>query len=115
MEKYKFYDVLSTEDWAIDMIPKPIKAFMLLYPLSDAQEKVSHLHSHPFASCIGFFWLLFANIPSNLLQVRAEENQRLTANGCTSMDGVYFTEQVSVASSMCSSVSLYDRVVYFVT
>lgn len=41
IDEYRFYDVLSVDEWAIDMIPKPIKAFMLLYPLSEVQEKVS--------------------------------------------------------------------------
>jgi ubiquitin carboxyl-terminal hydrolase L3 len=37
-EGYKFYDVLGTEDWALDMIPPGVVSFLLLYPLSEASE-----------------------------------------------------------------------------
>jgi len=36
--KYSFVDVFSTEDWAIDMIPQPAAAVLMLYPITDAQE-----------------------------------------------------------------------------
>jgi ubiquitin carboxyl-terminal hydrolase L3 len=35
---YEFTDVFSTEDWAIDMIPQPVMAVIMLYPLSAKQE-----------------------------------------------------------------------------
>eukprot|EP00429_Kryptoperidinium_foliaceum_P002571 CAMPEP_0176019550 /NCGR_PEP_ID=MMETSP0120_2-20121206/9447_1 /TAXON_ID=160619 /ORGANISM="Kryptoperidinium foliaceum, Strain CCMP 1326" /LENGTH=236 /DNA_ID=CAMNT_0017352627 /DNA_START=157 /DNA_END=867 /DNA_ORIENTATION=- len=31
---YEFCDVFSTEDWALDMIPQPVAAVLLLYPLT---------------------------------------------------------------------------------
>ena len=31
---YEFVDVFSTEDWALDMIPQPVAAVLLLYPLT---------------------------------------------------------------------------------
>lgn len=34
---YEFVDVFSTEDWALDMIPQPVAAVLMLYPLTDAQ------------------------------------------------------------------------------
>ena len=33
---YKFVDVLAMEDWALDMVPSPARAFMLLFPISEA-------------------------------------------------------------------------------
>ncbi|KAL3911604.1 MAG: hypothetical protein SGILL_007216 [Bacillariaceae sp.] len=33
--KYEFVDVLSTEDWALGMIPQPVLAVLLLYPLTE--------------------------------------------------------------------------------
>ena len=36
---YEFVDVFSTEDWALDMIPQPVAAVMLLYPLTENQIK----------------------------------------------------------------------------
>ena len=36
---YEFVDVFSTEDWALDMIPQPVAAVMLLYPLTENQTK----------------------------------------------------------------------------
>lgn len=35
---YEFVDVFSTDDWAIDMIPQPVAAVIMLYPLSEKQE-----------------------------------------------------------------------------
>lgn len=37
MSLYEFVDVFSTEDWALDMIPQPVQAVMLLYPLTEKQ------------------------------------------------------------------------------
>jgi ubiquitin carboxyl-terminal hydrolase L3 len=31
---YEFTDIFSTEDWALDMIPQPVAAVLLLYPLT---------------------------------------------------------------------------------
>lgn len=36
---YAFHDVLAVEPWALEMIPKPILAILLLYPISDRSEK----------------------------------------------------------------------------
>ena len=38
---YQFCDVYSTEDWALDMVPQPVAAVLLLYPLTDQQEAAS--------------------------------------------------------------------------
>jgi ubiquitin carboxyl-terminal hydrolase L3 len=35
---YEFVDVFSTEDWALAMIPQPVAAVIMLYPLSEKQE-----------------------------------------------------------------------------
>lgn len=32
---YEFCDVFSTEEWALDMIPQPVGAVLLLYPLTE--------------------------------------------------------------------------------
>eukprot|EP00980_Cylindrotheca_fusiformis_P004678 scaffold992_cov116-Cylindrotheca_fusiformis.AAC.13 len=34
---YEFCDVFSTEDWALDMIPQPVAAVIMLYPLTEKQ------------------------------------------------------------------------------
>ena len=34
---YEFVDVFSTEDWALDMLPQPVAAVLLLYPLTSTQ------------------------------------------------------------------------------
>lgn len=33
ISKYSFFDVLSTEDWALDMIPQPVCAVVALFPV----------------------------------------------------------------------------------
>ncbi len=35
MSLYEFVDVFSTDDWALDMIPQPVAAVLLLYPLTE--------------------------------------------------------------------------------
>jgi ubiquitin carboxyl-terminal hydrolase L3 len=35
---YEFVDVYSTEDWALEMIPQPVVAVVMLYPLTEKQE-----------------------------------------------------------------------------
>jgi ubiquitin carboxyl-terminal hydrolase L3 len=35
---YEFVDVYSTEDWALEMIPQPVAAVVMLYPLTPKQE-----------------------------------------------------------------------------
>jgi ubiquitin carboxyl-terminal hydrolase L3 len=35
---YEFCDVFSTEEWAMDMIPQPVAAVIMLYPLTDKLE-----------------------------------------------------------------------------
>ncbi len=37
--KYKLTDVLGTEDWALDMVPKPAVAVIFLFPICDKQEQ----------------------------------------------------------------------------
>ena len=32
---YEFHDVFSTEDWALSMVPRPVVAVLLLFPLTD--------------------------------------------------------------------------------
>jgi len=36
--KFGFCDVFSTDDWAVDMVPKPVKGVVLLYPHNDKQK-----------------------------------------------------------------------------
>lgn len=38
VESFRFYDVLSTEDWAIDMIPQPVLAVLMLFPIKPESE-----------------------------------------------------------------------------
>jgi hypothetical protein len=33
ISEYKCYDVLSTEDWALEMVPRPVKAVLMLFPI----------------------------------------------------------------------------------
>lgn len=36
---YEFVDVFSTEPWALEMIPQPVMAVLMLYPISNVQEE----------------------------------------------------------------------------
>jgi ubiquitin carboxyl-terminal hydrolase L3 len=35
---YSFHDVFSTEDWALEMIPRPVLSVLLLFPISPQSE-----------------------------------------------------------------------------
>jgi len=37
--KYCFHEMLSVEDWAQDMIPKPVAAIVFLFPINAVQEE----------------------------------------------------------------------------
>lgn len=37
--EYKWTDVLSLEDWGLEMIPRPVKACAMLYLIKDCHEK----------------------------------------------------------------------------
>lgn len=60
-----YQDVLATEDWALAMVPKPVIALMLLFPIKEASE------AH-----------------------KEEEQARIDADGQTLSDKVYFVKQV---------------------
>lgn len=36
--QFEFVDVFSTEDWALEMVPRPVAAVIMLYPISPPQE-----------------------------------------------------------------------------
>lgn len=37
--EYSFTDVFSTEDWALEMVPKPVLAVIMLFPVKPASEE----------------------------------------------------------------------------
>lgn len=37
-ENVEFHDVLGVESWALEMVPSPVKAVLLLYPISEKSE-----------------------------------------------------------------------------
>lgn len=40
--KYSFYDVLSHEEWALSMVPRPVVAVLFLYSIKNATETHRH-------------------------------------------------------------------------
>ena len=61
---FAFVDVLSTEEWGLGMVPKPVVAVVMLFPICDASEK------H-----------------------RASEQAAIDAGGQTVAPGLYYTKQ----------------------
>lgn len=61
---YKSYEVMSTEDWALEMVPRPVIGVMMLFPVKEASEK------H-----------------------RADEEARIAAEGQEVAPEVYYTKQ----------------------
>jgi ubiquitin carboxyl-terminal hydrolase L3 len=63
-EGYEFVDVLSHEDWALEMVPRPVHALLFLFPIKEASE------TH-----------------------RAEEAARIASVGQTVDPRIFFTKQ----------------------
>ena len=59
-----FHDVLGVEDWALDMVPKPVYAVLLLFPIKQNTETFRH-----------------------------EENARILADGQEVSPNVYYMQQ----------------------
>lgn len=38
-DMYSFHDVFSTEDWALEMVPRPVLAVLMLFPITESSEK----------------------------------------------------------------------------
>lgn len=43
IKEYSFYDVYSTEDWAMDMIVKPVVAVLMLFPVKESSEEYARI------------------------------------------------------------------------
>lgn len=65
IESYRFHDILALEDWALAMVPQPVLAVMMLFPIKEASEK------H-----------------------KTEEHESIVANGQVVSPSVYFAKQV---------------------
>lgn len=64
MSLMQFHDVLSTEDWALEMIPQPVLGVLMLFPIKEASEAA-----------------------------RNEEHARIAASGQTVSPNVYYMKQ----------------------
>jgi ubiquitin carboxyl-terminal hydrolase L3 len=42
IQQYSFQDVLATEDWALDMVPKPVLGVLMVYPIKESSEAYRH-------------------------------------------------------------------------
>lgn len=62
---FQFHDVLSTEDWALEMIPQPAVGVLMLFPIKDASE-----------------------------QYQQEEEERIIKDGQEVSPGVYYMKQI---------------------
>lgn len=55
---YEFVDVFSTEDWALQMIPQPVAAVLVLYPLTDRQLAHSDRDKEKPADEVPHVWFI---------------------------------------------------------
>jgi ubiquitin carboxyl-terminal hydrolase L3 len=53
---YQLIDIFSTEEWALNMIPRPVAAVILLYPLTDVQNE--HAKTEETSSNIKGLWFI---------------------------------------------------------
>ena len=100
---YRFHDVMSTEEWALEMIPSPAIAVVMLFPIKDA---VRHRRCHnavPVASAVNPMCIFIAcyTLPGWTAQSekhKADEDTRLAAGGQHVSPNVYFTKQSATAA-----------------
>lgn len=41
LEEYSYQDIFSTEEWALEMVPKPVLGVLLLFPITLEEEEFS--------------------------------------------------------------------------
>lgn len=85
---FEFCDVLSTEEWALEMVPKPVKAVLLLFPIKDAVSGACMLGPRSL-------W----GAQSEAFQEK--EKERIQEAGQTVSDKLWFTKQTV---GMCTAV-----------
>ena len=64
-ESLAYCDIFSTEDWALESVPRPVYAILLLFPVKDESE-----------------------------QFLEEEKKQIETNGQILSENVYFTKQI---------------------
>ena len=50
VSKMQFNEVLSLEEWALDMVPQPVHAVVMLYPIKPVQEEFAQQQDARIAS-----------------------------------------------------------------
>lgn len=84
---------MSVEDWALEMIPRPVLAVMLLFPIKEAVIVVAtsvirvamHFTLHPLLLC------------SQSEKHREEEHAKILEEGQVLAPSLYFTKQSASA------------------
>ena len=91
-DNYSFHDVLSVEDWALDMIPSPIQAILLLFPITEHSLSDIRTESVPETSQIYFMKQTVENACGTIAILHALLNHATT--------GAYKFEETSYVSRM---------------
>jgi ubiquitin carboxyl-terminal hydrolase L3 len=42
IQQHTFHDVLATEDWALEMIPRPVLGVLMVYRINESSERFRH-------------------------------------------------------------------------
>jgi Ubiquitin carboxyl-terminal hydrolase, family 1 len=85
---HEFVDVFSTEDWALDMIPQPVAAVLVLYPLTDRQLAHRDGDREIQADKVPEVWFMKQRI-GTLDFLRQAEGERLTRIDTAPKTGAY--------------------------
>lgn len=115
----QFVDVLSTDDWALDMVPQPVHAVILLYPLTPVQlehkdtdietdtNKVWFIRQRIGNAC-GTIGLLHALLNTPLLPVMVKPDSWL-ANFATSTANKSPVERAELLEADSTIANLHDQ------
>jgi hypothetical protein len=72
VDHYRFCDVLSTEEWALEMVPKPVVGVVMLFPIKDHVANFSIL-----ALYTSLFLIIFNRRKFLLLKKRMKSLNRV--------------------------------------
>lgn len=111
-EKYTFHDVYSTEDWAMEMVPRPVIAVLMLYPITSDSEKFSHeqqtnikTNGQIVSNKVKFIKQTIGNACGTIALLHASSNGKLVAPELVTPDSYLAKFEGSIANMSSEEIA----------